>query len=240
MSFFARLFNARSVNGKKLAANLKPLIGYRPKKVGLYELAFRHSSASKKSVKTDKNNERLEFLGDAILSAVIAEYLYRHYPDKSEGFLTSMRSKLVSRTNLNKIADQLALHGFIVSKLTNRMKAKSLGGDTLEALIGAIYLDKGINSAAQFIHQHVLSEKRAFDQLENHVISYKGLLIEWAQKERKQIEFTLLDDWGKQHNKTFKMGLKLNSQLITTGRGTSKKTAEEDAAKKAFDQLNLA
>jgi ribonuclease-3 len=240
MSFLARLFPSRLLNGERFAAELKPLLGYRPKNTELYKLAFRHSSASKKTAKTDKNNERLEFLGDAILSAVIADYLYRHYPNKSEGFLTSMRSKVVSRTNLNAVAEELSLQNFIVSKINNHKRAKSLGGDALEALIGAIYLDKGIKYAANFIHMHVLSEKRAFDQMENHVISYKGLLIEWAQKQRKQIEFTLLDDWGKQHNKTFKMGLKLNDQLISTGRGKSKKVAEEEASKKAFEQLNIA
>ncbi len=240
MTLLARLFSSRLFSGERFADELKPLLGYRPKNLELYKLAFRHSSASKKSVKTDKNNERLEFLGDAILSAVVADYLYKHYPNKSEGFLTSMRSKVVSRTNLNDIAEELSLHGFIVSKLNNQKRAKSLGGDALEALIGAIYLDRGIDYAANFIHQHVLAEKRAFDQMENQVISYKGLLIEWAQKQRKPIEFTLLDEWGKQHNKTFKMGLKLNNELFSTGRGKSKKIAEEEASKRAFDQLNIA
>jgi ribonuclease-3 len=240
MSFFTRLFFSRLVNGERFAGNLKALLGFRPKKPELYKLAFIHSSASKTSSKTDKNNERLEFLGDAILSAVVADYLYKHYPQKSEGFLTSMRSKVVSRSNLNKIAENLKLNNFIISKLNNNKRAKSLGGDTLEALIGAIYLDRGIRHAALFIHQHVLSEKRIFEHLEKHVISYKGFLIEWAQKERNKVEFSLLNDWGKQHNKTFKMGLIMNDELIATGRGTSKKLAEEDAAKKACNQLNLA
>lgn len=240
MSFLARLFSSRLVNGEKFAAELKPMLGYRPKRLDLFKLAFRHSSASKKAAKTDKNNERLEFLGDAILSAVIADHLYNHYPNKSEGFLTSMRSKVVSRSNLNSVAAELSLNDFIVCKLKSKNKAKSLGGDALEALIGAIYLDKGYDHAARFIHRHILSEKRAFDQIEKQIISYKGLLIEWAQKQRIQLEFILLDEWGKQHNKTFKIGLKVNNELVSTGRGKSKKVAEEEASKKASSQLNVA
>ncbi len=240
MSLFTRLIFSRfQKNGERFAVDLRELIGFKPKNLALYKLAFRHSSASNGKAKQINNNERLEFLGDAILSAVVADYLYNHYTEESEGFLTSMRSKIVSRQNLNSVSKSLGLERFIVSKLSNKRNAKSLGGDTLEALIGAIYLDLGQEEAANFIHQKILSEKRVFNELEQHVISYKGIFIEWAQKERKKIAFTLIDQWGKQHSKTFKMGLFLDNELIATGKGASKKRAEEDAAKKAFDELNL-
>ena len=128
-----------------------------PLDLSLYELAFRHSSASRQNSNSKpQNNERLEFLGDAVLGAVVADYLYQKYPNKDEGFLTSMRSKIVSRSNLNNIAKTLGIKDAVVSNLNKKKPAKSLGGDTLEALIGAIYLDKGILSAQNFIHNKII------------------------------------------------------------------------------------
>lgn len=240
MNFFFRLFPSRFKREGDFFAFISEIIGFKPNDINLYCLAFRHSSASERpSKKPPQNNERLEFLGDAILGTIVADYLYHQYPEKDEGFLTSMRSKIVSRSNLNEISGELGIHAFVVSNLDKKKLAKSLGGDTLEALIGAIYLDKGIAFAKAFVYNKIIDEHVYLDELENHVISYKGLLIEWAQKERKQFEFNLVNQWGKQHNMTFEMGLFLDDVLVSTGKGSSKKRAEEEAAEKAFSSLQI-
>ena len=236
MQFLLRFFSSRSKREDEFLITIKQIVGTKPKDHSLYRLALRHSS-SNKSKKNARNNERLEFLGDAILGAVVADHLYQTYPHKDEGFLTSMRSKIVSRSNLNTIGKKLGLEPLIISKLDKRKPAKSICGDALEALIGAVYLDQGLGNTMRFIQERVLLANLDLESLESHIISYKGQFIEWAQKERKQFEFTLLDSWGVQHNKTFKMGLYLNNELIATGRGSSKKMAEEDAAEKAFKSL---
>lgn len=240
MNFFLKLFPSRFKREGDFFVFISETIGFKPANIHLYELAFRHSSASERpSKKLPQNNERLEFLGDAILGTIVADYLYQQYPEKDEGFLTSMRSKIVSRSNLNEISRELGIQDLVVSNLDKKKPAKSLGGDTLEALIGAIYLDKGIASAKIFVHKKIIEQHVYLDVLEQHIISYKGLLIEWAQKERKQFEFSLLKQWGKQHNMTFEMGLFLDEVLVATGKGSSKKRAEEEAAEKAFSSLQI-
>lgn len=216
------------------------ITGVQPKDLSLYELAFRHSSASKKNEESGwSNNERLEFLGDAILGAVVAEDLYHRYPDENEGFLTSMRAKMVSRKNLNTIALKLDLAPLVISKLDNQKPARSLLGDVLEALIGAIYLDYGLSSARQFITQKVIEDHTEFTQLENQVVSFKSAFIEYVQGQRLKHEFRLEDKWGKNHNLTFKIGLYLKGERIAEGTGTSKKRAEEMAAEQACSELNI-
>ena len=240
MSLINRIFSFRSEREGDIRVFLKKELGIRPNNLGLYELALRHSSASKKQGKKHvQNNERLEFLGDAILGAVIADHLYQEYPTKNEGFLTSMRSKIVSRSHLNNVADRLNITPLVLSKLDKRKPAKSVGGDALEAIIGAVYLDQGVKKAKYFIHTKILKDLVEMEELENTIISYKGLIIEWAQKERKSFEFCLINQWGKQHNMTFEMGLHIDQNLIAKGKGTSKKRAEEDAAKKAFSTLDI-
>lgn len=240
MSLFTKLLSFRKKREGSIGVFLKNELGLKPQNIGLYELALRHSSASKKHGKKHlQNNERLEFLGDAVLGAVIAEYLYTHYPTKNEGFLTSMRSKIVSRSHLNNVAQRLNITPLVLTKMDKRKPAKSLGGDALEALIGAIYLDQGVKPAKAFIHTKILNDLVEMEDLEKTIISYKGLLIEWAQKERKTFAFTLINQWGKQHNMTFEIGLHINEELISKGKGKSKKRAEEEAAKKAFSVLNI-
>jgi len=239
MRFLLRLFSFReSVEENGFVTSVQKLVGFKPLTISLYLLAFRHSSVDK-SINRPQNNERLEFLGDAILGAVVAEYLYCQYPNANEGFLTSMRSKIVSRNNLNQIANQLQIETLIVSNLDKRKRAKSINGDTLEALIGAIYLDIGIDAASSFIKSRILGDAQSFSELEKQVLSFKSKLIEWSQKERKSLSFVPLNSWGSDHNKTFEMGVLLDEQLIGSGIGQSKKLAEESAAHLVFTNLQL-
>jgi ribonuclease-3 len=239
MGFFLRLFSSRkSVEENSYATSVQTLIGFKPITISLYTLAFRHRSVDK-NINSPQNNERLEFLGDAILGAVVAEYLYNQYPSAHEGFLTSMRSKIVSRNNLNQIANQLQIETLIVSNLDKRKKAKSINGDTLEALIGAIYLDIGLEAASSFIKSRILGDAQSFSELEKQVLSFKSKLIEWSQKERKSLSFVPLNSWGSDHNKTFEMGVLLDEQIVGSGIGRSKKLAEESAAHSVFTNLSL-
>jgi len=241
MQFWSRFFNQKKKTKDPFFSALRLILNFEPKDPLLYQLAFRHSSHSafKPGKKTPHNNQRLEFLGDAVLGAVVSDYLYRLYPDQDEGYLTSMRSKIVSRNNLNTIARHLGIEELVTCKMKKK-SAKSIGGDTLEALIGAVYLDKGMNHASEFIKNRVLAgDVISVTQLEEHVISYKSKIIEWAQKERKDYSFNVIEQWGQQHKMNFKIGLLLNEELIETGIGSSKKLAEEDASKRAFEKLAL-
>ena len=239
MRFLLQLFSSRkTVEEDLFAISVENLIGFKPVNISLYSLAFRHKSADLNKNGT-QSNERLEFLGDAILSAVVAERLYIQYPNENEGFLTSMRSKIVSRNNLNQIAHKLEISGFIVANLDIRKKAKSITGDTLEALLGAIYLDLGMNAASAFIETKILANPVSIRAFEKHVISYKSKLLEWSQKERKSLSFILLNSWGSDHNKTFEMGVMLNNELIGSGIGGSKKLAEEVAAQTIYEELRI-
>lgn len=241
MKFLSKLFPSRKNREGDFFVFLRDVTGVKPKDTSYYKLAFKQNANSNEFSENGvpQNNERLEFLGDAILGAVIADYLYQKYPEKDEGFLTSMRSKIVSRSNLNMLAKELGIVEVVKNSLGKYKPSKSVGGDTLEALIGAIYLDRGIIEAQRFVYSRIIKEHIYLDELEQHIISYKGLFIEWAQKERKQFEFTLLNQWGKQHNRTFKMGLMIDDALVATGKGSSKKRAEENAAKIAYLELSI-
>lgn len=242
--FWNRLFslkkNSHSAKKNEFYHRIAQLTGIEPRDLSLYELAMRHSSASKKSSSEGwSNNERLEFLGDAILGAVVAKELYEFYPDKNEGFLTSMRAKMVSRKNLNLLAQQFDLAPLVVSKLDAQKPARSLLGDVLEALIGAIYLDRGMNAAEQFISTKIIRGKAAFEELERQVVSFKSAFIEYAQGERIRHEFILEERWGKNHSLTFRVGLFFDGNRIAEGIGTSKKRAEESAAEVACRELQI-
>lgn len=238
MKFLSRLFPSLNKHEGEFLVKISAIIGLKPIQSELYKLALRHSSATKFSKhNTPLNNQRLEFLGDAILGAIIAQYLYNKYPDANEGFLTAMRSKLVSRKNLNKIAEEIGLNALVISKLDKRKPAKSVGGDALEALIGAIYIDLGFTKCKTFVNTKIINKNITLDALETHVISYKGVFIEWAQKEKIDYAFSLKEQWGKQHSMMFKMQLTINGTKQFEGVGSSKKRAEEDAAKKAYTEL---
>lgn len=241
--FWNRLFSKKpafSHEKGEFHHRIAQITGVQPSDITLYELAFRHSSASKRKDDSGwSNNERLEFLGDAILGAIVAEHLYDRYPDENEGFLTSMRAKMVSRKNLNHIASELGLAPMVISRLDQQKPARSLLGDVLEALIGAIYLDSGMDATRSFITQKVIEEHTEFTQLENSVVSFKSAFIEYVQANRRKHEFRLEDKWGKNHSLTFKIGLYLDGDRVAEGCGTSKKRAEETAAQTACDLLNI-
>jgi ribonuclease-3 len=217
---------------KKLYRSLKNILGFYPKNIELYKQAFRHRSACKD--KKQANNERLEFLGDAVLSAVIGDYLFKRFPFKDEGFLTKMRSKLVSRTQLNYVAKKLGINNFVETNGESGMRNSSVHGDAFEALIGAIFLDKGYKYANNFILNRVLSAHLDIDEIEQTESDYKSKFIEWAQKEKIAFEFRVKEEIGNGPEKQFLVELVFNNEIRGTGQHFSKKRAEQIAAEEAI------
>jgi ribonuclease-3 len=180
------------------------------------------------------NYERLEFVGDAMLGAVIAAYLYGEAPEGDEGYLTKMRSKVVSREHLNELGKELKLIDFVESKIPKNNFGSNIHGNLFEALVGAIFLDKGYKQCKKFIDQNVIDKHIDIETLEGKVISYKSLLIEWCQKEKKTFDFNVYEDTGNDNLKHFSVKLSIDGKIVSKARATSKKKAEEKASKRAF------
>ena len=210
-----------------------------PVRLSLYKLAFTHSSATPARAGSHHSNERLEFLGDAILGSIVAAYLYRQYPAHSEGFLTSMRSKIVSRSQLNKLAGHLQLPPLIRQSQKSNSQAKSIAGNTLEALVGAIYLDRGYKTCRWFVEKRLLAPYIQLSELSRQTASSKSALLEWAAKEKRTVRFNKLEEKGKSHERLYEMAVFLDETLLARGQARSKKKAEEGAACAALEKLSL-
>lgn len=231
MSFRARFLTRRNLSDKKLYSGLKNILGFYPGNLGLYKLAFRHKSAAQEIKQGVKDsNERLEFLGDAILGAVIADFLFKKFPYRDEGFLTKLRSKLVSRSHINYLSTKLGIDKLIESEVDNPRMFKSIKGDALEAFIGAIYLDKGYKKATEFILERVIKYHVDLDEMEAKEVDFKSRLIEWAQKERKKLVFEIIAETGKGFDKFYTINAVVDGEVLGEGKGHSKKGAEQQAA----------
>jgi len=216
---------------------LKTILGYKPKNLHYYSKAFTHSSAKKKFDGKAFNYERLEFLGDAFIDSIVAAFLYEEAPLKDEGYLTQMRSKIVSRTNLNKIGKDLGLLKYVTSKISEQKFGDNIYGNIYEAIVGAVYLDKGYIACEKFVIQTLITPYVDIEHLEGKITSYKSVLIEWCQKYKKEIKFDISEEKAKEKVKHFSVKLYINEKLISKGRSTSKKKAEEIAAKRAYYSL---
>ena len=221
-------FSKKTSFEKKLYA----VLGYYPKNLELYRQALTHKSYKKRG---NPHNERLEFLGDAVLGSVVGEILYQKFPKRNEGFLTQMRSKIVSRKTLNKLALEINLNKIL--RYHKPALHRSLYGNALEALIGAIYLDKGQQKAAEFIQETLLSPHLDINDLTKEVVSYKSKVLEWGQQNKKDVIFKVLESTGKDHKKSYKVALLIEDEKVAEGAGYSIKRAEEQAAKKSQSQL---
>ncbi len=210
-------------------------LGITPGDLPLYRQALRHVSAVAENRPDLPDNERLEFLGDAILDAVIGDLLYATYPDKGEGFLTRMRSKLVSRTQLNMLAKKISIERVIESNLA-RTSESSVPGNALEALIGALFLDKGFDRTRKLVVKLLMSH---FDllEIEKEDRDGKSRLLEWGQKRRKKVEFVVREEGGTGRGKHYVAEVHIGGQVRGTGQGASKKVAEQDAAQSAFRSM---
>lgn len=227
--------NSRSQEDGIFFEKISKILGFKPKELSFYKKAFTHRSSNRIDEKGNPfNYERLEFLGDAMLGSVIAAHLYGEVPTGDEGYLTKMRSKIVSREHLNELGRDLNLIQFIESKVNPQHFGENVHGNIFEAFIGAIYLDKGFNYCEKFIQNKVIEPYVDIPKLEGKVISYKSLIIEWCQKEKKQFLFEVFEDTGAEEQKYFGVKLLIDKKIIARGRATSKKKAEEKAAKRAY------
>ena len=222
---------------KDLKRSIRNIFGFQPTNLHLYKLAFRHKSVNKDVNGIKINNERLEYLGDAILGSVIAEYLFKKFPYKGEGFLTEMRSKIVCRANLDKLGRKLGIDRLIESSVDTKSTAKSIRGDAFEALIGALYLDKGYNYTYKIIIKRIVNIHIDIDALEHLDNNFKSKLIEWAQKERKNVDFRVISEKSDKNKHQYEVEVFVDDDPVSRGIDFSIKGAEKIAAEKACNQL---
>lgn len=236
--------NSKFSKDKKLYQNLYNLLGFYPTKISLYKIAITHNSF-RNTPHTDVkkvNNERLEFLGDAVLGMVVAEKLYLKFPYKDEGFLTEMRSKIVGRSRLNSIGKKMGLHQLLhydVKLKNNPVFIDAITGNAFESIIGAIYLDKGFTFTKNFIINKILEQHIDFDELLILELSYKAKLVKWAQKEKKKLDFSLKNVEIENKRKIYEVAILLDDEEIVVGKNHSKKIAEELASQKFCLQLSI-
>lgn len=227
---------------KRLASSIKHMVGSKPFNLTLYKLAIKHASAAEESINGMKiSNERLEYLGDAILGAVVAEFLFIKYPYRDEGFLTETRSRMVNREALNQIAMKIGLSKIISEeyKGKNLSSHKSLYGDALEAMVGAVYLDRDFHFCKKFILKRIIIHFD-LDNIITTTTNFKSKIIEWGQRENSEIDFKTISVNGEQRFKEFIVELHVNRELLATGKGATKKKAEQEAAKNACEILHIA
>ncbi|MBE9467929.1 MAG: ribonuclease III [Bacteroidetes bacterium] len=221
---------------------MKNIVGFRPSNPNFYRIALIHKSAS--IISPDGsivNNERLEFLGDAILDAIIAEYLFAKFPNKNEGFLTKLRSNIVNGENLSILSEKINLTKLIISNINSSKYSKHLYEDVFEAFIGAIFLDKGYETTKKFIINKIIKQHVDINHLAETDNNFKSKLVEWSQKDKKSICFdTILDGSSINSNNTlFVSHIKIEDEILGEGFGSSKKEAEQNAAKKTLQNIGV-
>jgi len=216
---------------------LKNVLGIKPGNALLYRTALSHRSVKETA---DENNERLEYLGDAVLSAIVADYLFKRYPYKGEGFLTEMRSKMVNRQQLNDIALKMGLKKLtFYNKFDNSLKGSQIFGNTLEALVGAVYLDKGYAKTSNWVLKQIVIPHMFVDDLELIDINLKNKLIGWANKNGKVLNFELAHEKMEGSRRLFTINAVLDGEILSEGKGYNKKDASQVAAQIAVEKLGL-
>lgn len=238
MNFTSKIFNSHSKEDGDFFLGIKAILGFKPKNLNIYKKAFLHRSMNKRDKEgIPMNYERLEFLGDSMLGTIISKHLYAAVPEGDEGYLTKMRSKIVSRKHLNELGKDLQLIKFVESRIPKSHFGDNIHGNVFEALIGAIYLDRGYQYCEKFIDERVIEPYVDIEQLEGKVISYKSLIIEWCQKQKKTFNFNVYEDTGNDVVKHFAVKLSIAGHVVAKARATSKKKAEEKASKRAYFAL---
>ena len=235
MKFIRNIIQPQEKEDEEFYVELRRLLGFRPKNINYYKTAFIHRSVKVLDENGNPiNYERMEFLGDAMLGSVIAAFLFKMVPEGNEGYLTQMRSKIVSRNQLNSLGKELNLLQFVKSSVSKNRMGQNIYGNIFEALIGAIYLDRGYKYCEKFIDKRVINAFVDIPSLENKITSYKGLIIEWCQKTKKKLEFETYEDSGNENIRHYSVKLTVDGKVVSKGRATSKKKAEEIASKRIY------
>jgi ribonuclease-3 len=234
---FASIISGFFTPSKPLAMQLESLLGFRPKYLPYYQLALSHRSQSETVA---ENNERLEYLGDAILGAIVAEYLFKKYPSQPEGFMTEMRSRMVRRESLNAVAMQMGLNKLVQFNQADRALGRShIFGNALEALVGAVYLDVGYAKTRQFVLNQMVKSYMDIDLIEVTDTNHKNKFLSWAQRSGKKVEYVTVSEKMEGARKVFTIAVMLDEVQLVTGTGYTKKEASQDASLKAMKALNF-
>ena len=235
MDFFKQFFKEKV--GASFKKQLKNVLGFSPDNLSLYKTALTHRSVRENA---DENNERLEYLGDAVLSALVADYLFMRYPYREEGFLTEMRSKMVNRQQLNEIALRMGLKKItLYNKSDGSLKISQIFGNTLEALVGAIYLDRGYKKTAKWVTERIILPHMFIDDLELLEINHKNKLYGWANKNGKILEFETVEEKVENGRRLFTIAAVVDGSKIAEGKAFNKKDASQIAAQMAVALLGL-
>lgn len=236
MEFIDRFFK-RKKNVQTLQSQLENVLGIKTRNIILYTTALSHRSVKESA---DENNERLEYLGDAVLSTIVADHLFKKYPYKGEGFLTEMRSKMVNRQQLNELAIKMGLKKIAYyNKIDGSLKSSQIFGNTLEALIGAVYLDKGYSKTQKWVTKQMIIPHLFVDDLELIDINLKNKLIGWASKNAKILNFELVEEKQENNRRLFTIAAVLDGEHIAVGKGFNKKDASQIAAQLAIEKLGI-
>ena len=224
---------------KELYLYIHNTFGFYPRNIALYRVAFTHKSVAAATVGSYHiSNERMEYLGDTVLSTAVADYLFHTYPTQSEGFLTEMRSRIVSRVSLNRLSEKLGFGKYIRHAPDTANNARSIGGNAFEALMGAIYLDRGFDFTKTIIIDHIVRVHIDIDELQNTDINFKSKLLEWTQKHKRTLEFRMLGELGKGQKKQFHVQIFIDEQPYADAMYRSIRGAEQLAAEKTFKMLS--
>lgn len=240
MSLFHNRKNGTTIhNSKEFRSRLKKILGFKPRNLRIYETAFIHRSVNYElSDGASTNNERLEYLGDAVLDTILSEFLFEHYPLAEEGQLTKLRSRIANRSTLNDLAISMGLDTLIISQINNNSPSKNIYGDVLEALIGSVFLDKGYNKTKTFIIRHLFRDFIDFKKVISTETDYKSQVFQWAQKLNRHISFDYKEKYdSNQKISVFTSVLRIDHELFGEGSGLSKKEAEQQASLKAWKKI---
>lgn len=234
-----KLTKASKKENQKLVVAIRTIAGFTPSNIELYRLATLHSSKAKEVDGFKESNERLEYLGDAILGAAVADYLFKKYPFKDEGFLTEVRSRIVNRETLNQIARKLGIPDIVQSDKKNAQLQQVILGNALEAIVGAVYLDKGYIRCKKFVVDKLIQPYLNIEEVVNSNTNFKSKIIEWSQRTNSPIRFEVESTKKGKNGKEFIAQLFVEEQPYGQGFGYTKKKAEQDAAQKTCSMLNI-
>lgn len=240
MSLFRKRINGTYLLDKQeFSSRLRKILGFRPGNLRLYEIAFIHRSASFTLPDGKKvNNERLEYLGDAVLDAILSDFLFEKFPDANEGFLTKIRSRIVNREVLNQLAISMGINKILVSNVSSAHPTKNLYGDAFEALIGVVFIDKGFKKTKKLFLKNVLNKYLNLTEIVNTDTDYKSLVFEWVQKHKSNLIFTYNEEYDFNLKKSvFSTILTIDKEELGEGHGSSKKEAEQEASCQAWKRL---
>lgn len=238
MKFLFRFYNYYFSQDKELARRLRSLLGFTPSNINLFKLAFYHKSTSTEKLYAVQSNERLEYLGDAVLGTIVAEYLFKKYPNSNEGFLTKMRSKIVKRKSLNRIADKMGLD-MLLNEYNNTRLSRSMLGNALEALVGAVYLECGYHGTKRYVIDKILRSYLNIHELETFDDNYKSQLLEWCQKNGQAVTYKMLAKYKFEKRDRFKVAVLIDGKKLATADDFNKKSAEQMASEKAMHLLGI-